>query len=1139
MNQQYTVLKRRVHEVCRQWKKLILLKGGAQVLISTIVAFMLAFLLDSLFDLDTVVRLGLLAVIVAAFLVTLYIEIIRPFLNVPTEIRIARYLEEKHPHLEDRLVTAIELGDSENLQVSHNILEKLLDDARFHVEPLNLPQTLQARGAVVWSSVALVAMLFLTGMIFSNMDQFGFRINRLFTPWKFPTIKPKPALVVTPGNVRVPRGSAQEINTELTGFEAEQITLYYASDDSSWHKVDMDRTEAENIFVYHFFDLEVDTRYYVKADEKLSDIYRFTLYDAPEITRVDLAYKFPEYTGLEPKWERDTGDVWAPVGTVVTIRALADKALHSAKITLAAGAKLKTRISSDSVITATLTVKEDTYYTISITDTDRLPNDPAPEYYIHALPDDPPTLTMERPGRDIKATMLEEVSVHVLVQDDYGLPDVKLKYVINGSLEKEISLKLQEKSTAGASAYGADPVKEFASAYLFYLEELNVQPGDFLSYYAEAFDPSSNDGEVVTSDIFFVEVRPFEAEFTRPLSQGQMGGGNGMGAQLSHTQKEILVATWKTRQKARKVESDELAGDIQVLVESQENLLEVTQGTLFQIQQRSVFTRDSGKDLAKFYSAAVGAMQRAVDELKKPQLTEAQTPQREALRSLLQAEAQIKEIQIQQAQGQGQGYNATLDELSELFEQETDKLNNKYETLRDQPQQQKDRGINDALEKVKELAKRQQQFNRRMRDLARENLNRQEKKRRIEELRREQEDIRRETQELARQMQQSQQQNSGLPRQVQEDLRRASSEMNNAAHNLGKDNAELAAAKGTRALKNLNRLEDMLRRSQKESLRRQVDELEQQFQQLADGQKRLTQQVRDLAQNKNPREEGIESAVQKQQSLADGLSRAERQLQSLSRQAQSSKNQSAREIRELAQELGHSELKEKMESAQKLLQEKKLNSALQAEKDILATLERTGEQLTKLRGALAESEDEKLDLALNQTRRLRKSLEELQRHAEQLSRAEKRQEREAQTARGQGGKIPQSGPGESKSTQEKLNPEQIDWMNEELARGLNDLEFIQQSLQSDTTLSQAMQQLKKNLNGVLRTFTSGVTERMQLIEEQVLIPLKGLEAELAQKLDLLKSKEKLFLAREEQIPAGYEELVQKYYEALSKAVNKE
>ena len=84
-----------------------------------------------------------------------------------------------------------------------------------------------------------------------------------------------------------------------------------------------------------------------------------------------------------------------------------------------------------------------------------------------------------------------------------------------------------------------------------------------------------------------------------------------------------------------------------------------------------------------------------------------------------------------------------------------------------------------------------------------------------------------------------------------------------------------------------------------------------------------------------------------------------------------------------------------------------------------------------------------------------------------------------------------------------------------------------------------MQQLKKNLNGVLRTFTGGVTERMQLIEEQVLIPLKGLEAELAQKLDLLKSKEKFFLAREEQIPAGYEELVQKYYEALSKAVNKE
>ncbi len=72
------------------------------------------------------------------------------------------------------------------------------------------------------------------------------------------------------------------------------------------------------------------------------------------------------------------------------------------------------------------------------------------------------------------------------------------------------------------------------------------------------------------------------------------------------------------------------------------------------------------------------------------------------------------------------------------------------------------------------------------------------------------------------------------------------------------------------------------------------------------------------------------------------------------------------------------------------------------------------------------------------------------------------------------------------------------------------------------------------MEGTIRSFSGGLPERFQLIEDQVLNPLKAFEAELAQKLEIMKNKEKLFLTREEKIPPEYEALVEKYYEALSK-----
>ena len=1130
MNPQNRILQDRIHAVIRRWRYLILLKGSAMLVISLIAGLALTFTLDSFFSLGNTARLLLLTLTLAATGGILYLALIRPLLKTPSSDQVARFIEEKHPQLEDRLVTAVELGEADNPRISQQILDKLLDDARFHIEPINLPRTMRAQSTMLWSSVAAALAVLAGGLLFSRLDYFLEHSNRIFTPWKIPTVDLSPQLSVVPGDTRIPRGSAQEIRVETLNFETDRVTLYYSTDDSSWNKSEMDAS-GNRLFQFNFFDVQSPTKYYAKADDRLSEIYAIAIYDAPQVRRVDVSYSYPDYTGLKPKTEIDAGDIWAPEGTTVKITAVADKPLKQGLVVLGEGQQLRTTITNDTLITAAFKVTADTYYKISITDIDGLSNHPPSEYYVHALPDQAPVLTLEKPGRDIKATMVEEVPVQVHVEDDYGLTSLNLFYTVNGETERQVALPIRK----SVKSERINELQEMAASHLFYLEDLNVQPGDFLTYYVQANDLTTiNNKAPVTSEIQFIEIRPFQQEFFRPVSQDGMPGGGGAGGKLSQVQKDIIVATWKLVGRKDQLSETEFLDNLNVLVESQQNLLEVTQSTLLQMEQRALLAGESADKISNLYSQAIKHMRDAVKVLQDTRLNDALTPERQAYQYLLRAEAEITEVQLQQAQSSGAANAASLEELSQLFDEEMDKLKNKYETMRETQQQQSEKEVNEALEKVKELARRQEQFNQRMRDLARKDLAEAERKRQIEELRRQQEELRRETQDLNRQIQNLQRQNASIPKDVQDSLRRTESEMNNSSNSLRQQNAEQAAATGQRALNNLKRLENSLQRNQKESLRRKFDALDQQLQELADAQKQLTADVEKLTSGSENQDRHLQQAREDQQRVREELATTQKEIQALTEKAQEAKDEISREMRKFSQDLERANLDKKMESAQQLLEQQQLNSAAQAEHDIQNTLERMRDKFTQLRSGLAETDEEKLDFALDQTRKVRENLEKMEREAEELSRSTAAAEnRDGQTPN-QTHENVQAGPNESRQAPQKLDPNQVDWLNNGLARNLKDLEMLRQSIAVDTSLSRQLEQINRTMQGLVRNFIGGDPNRFTEIEARVLNPLRTLEAELAQKLELLQNKEKLFLARDEKVPAQYEELVKKYYESLSK-----
>src|SRR5690606_20153895 len=97
-----------------------------------------------------------------------------------------------------------------------------------------------------------------------------------------------------------------------------------------------------------------------------------------------------------------------------------------------------------------------------------------------------------------------------------------------------------------------------AGLHTLFLEELGVEPGDFVSYYARARDVGRGRRPVeARSDIFFLEVKPFEQEFVAAASQ-QMGMGGMQASELANlaeVQKQIIVATWNLDARRRRAEA--------------------------------------------------------------------------------------------------------------------------------------------------------------------------------------------------------------------------------------------------------------------------------------------------------------------------------------------------------------------------------------------------------------------------------------------------------------------------------------------------------------------------------------------------------------------------------------------------------
>src|SRR4029079_5068848 len=222
-------------------------------------------------------------------------------------------------------------------------------------------------------------------------------------------------------------------------------------------------------------------------------------------------------------------------------------------------------------------------------------------------------------------------------------------------------------------------------------------------------------GKSTTSDIYFVQIKPFRKDYKQAQSMaGGGGGGGGAGnqvGQLSQQQREIVAATFNTVRDKAKMTAQKYRENTVFLTLAHAKVREQVEELSGKMNSRLDAVDPAFKAIAEALPKAAAEMKTAEGNLRGQQAKEALSPEQRALKLLQDAEQQY-EVQVAQQRGGGGGgggQNQMSEDLADLFELELDKLANQYEMQQRAEQQGADKQVDELAEKLKELARRQQQ----------------------------------------------------------------------------------------------------------------------------------------------------------------------------------------------------------------------------------------------------------------------------------------------------------------------------------------------------------------------------------------------------------------------------------------------
>ncbi|TFH17400.1 MAG: hypothetical protein E4H02_03010, partial [Lentisphaerales bacterium] len=353
---------------------------------------------------------------------------------------IARLVELRHPDLQERISSAVELlGSDEATEVlgSRQLIEELAKEAINDVQAVTPEREFTTRSAKPYliASCAFMGVLVVVFLLWPG------QVSRLFARAIAPYADIGNAyaskMTIVPGSVRVCAGDSVTIDVSVAIRGVKRAQLYREDDDGSESiermNVAVDATgDLYPRFAITFPAVTRSFKYRVRAGNAMSGTYAINVVTRPVIEKMNVQYEYPDYTTLSPlSEESEPGDIAAVAGTRVTLMMKLNKPVQSSELILNGQAiPSPSEDGSDTEMAGpwsfTMQGAESGTWSVRLEDSHGYENEPV-EYKLRALKDQSPVVQIADPVEtNLRLKPADILPISYVVRDDYGVDGVDL-----------------------------------------------------------------------------------------------------------------------------------------------------------------------------------------------------------------------------------------------------------------------------------------------------------------------------------------------------------------------------------------------------------------------------------------------------------------------------------------------------------------------------------------------------------------------------------------------------------------------------------------------------------------------------------------------------------------------------------------
>ena len=377
--------------------------------------------------------------------------LLRPLTRKISLVRLARWLEERHPEVQERISTALELSDYPE-GISPDLLRELSKDAAKDIGELNPNDEVRSERVKksLWPvAVMVVALISLLAIWPQEM---GRLLSRAVSPFSDLGNVGAFRFTMNPGDLEVLEGDEVLIEMTYEG-ELDGDLDFLVTKDGEVLSESLSPVSSEankHTFQYHLPSAEDGFFYSARIGRSESDQFEVRVWPIPLLRDGVVRYQYPEYTGWSDRSEALNSGIKALPGTQVTVTGTFDSPIKSGQLLFESKELGNVEVENSangSSFRWTQTIVPETLGNATLMVTHKLGRElQGGSFSIESLIDEAPAVKILSPfQRELKIRPDDQIVLTYEVLEKIGLSKAEIEIEVGGKKLESLNELLPEK----------------------------------------------------------------------------------------------------------------------------------------------------------------------------------------------------------------------------------------------------------------------------------------------------------------------------------------------------------------------------------------------------------------------------------------------------------------------------------------------------------------------------------------------------------------------------------------------------------------------------------------------------------------------------------------------------------------------